>query len=225
MKKYTVGLLSLLIVCLIITGCWKTNKDAIKFKESYQALNGKENKIGKTHRKLRISKNNPFVYATAEEILEKIENNETFYVYFGDPLCPWCRSVIEKAIEVAKDEDIIKIYYVEAWDDEGNEILRSKYELKEGQLTQTIKGTDTYYKLLEKFDSLLSEYTITDENKEKIPTGEKRIYLPSFFYIEKGNAVKMTDGISKWQEDPMEKLTKAILEDEEEMFENFFEID
>ena len=34
-----------------------------------------------------------------KDILKRIDNKETFYVYFGDRLCPWCRSVIEKSIE------------------------------------------------------------------------------------------------------------------------------
>ena len=51
-----------------------------------------------------------------------IENKETFYVYFGDELCPWCRSVIEKFIEVAKKNDVKKVYYVKIWDDDHNEI-------------------------------------------------------------------------------------------------------
>lgn len=225
MKKNRLVIVLILLVGLFLTGCG-SNKDALKFKEEYEALNGKENTQGKEHRKIRISKKNPFIYTTAEEVVEKIENGDSFYVYFGDPLCPWCRSVLEKFISVANDEDILKVYYVKGWDDEGNEILRSRYTLNSsGELEKTVKGTDAYYKLLEHFDSLLGDYTVNNPDGEKVKTGEKRIFFPNFFYIERGKALKMTDGISKWQEDPREKLTKAILEDQEEMFENFFDED
>ena len=38
----------------------------------------------------------------------------------------------EKSIEVAKEKNIEKIYYIDIWDDDGNEILRDKYILHDG---------------------------------------------------------------------------------------------
>ena len=89
----------LLVSTFMLTGC---KNEGIKFKQNYESLNGKENKYGGTYRSVTIPENNPFVYTTATDIIEKIENNETFYVYFGDELCPWCRSVIEKASEIRR---------------------------------------------------------------------------------------------------------------------------
>ena len=147
------------------------------FKEDYEEVNGKENKAGKVHREITLSEYNKFVETTPEEIVKMIENNETFYVYFGSRLCPWCRSVIEKADEVSRLNDIEKIYYIDIWDDEGNEIFRDKYEVNENnELVKTIEGTEEYHFLLEKFDSFLRDYSVTNSNKESIPTGEKRIY-------------------------------------------------
>ena len=98
MKKTIFSLLVIGLIILSVTGCGKenieSNVDALKFKEEYEAINGVANSSGKEHRTLSISEDNPFVYVTGEEIVEKIENNETFYVYFGSPYCPWCRSVI-----------------------------------------------------------------------------------------------------------------------------------
>lgn len=214
----------LLIICLtllvFITGC--DNKKALEFKKEYESMNGVESKSGKAHRTVSINKNNPYEKVTAKDIVEKINNKETFYVYFGDKLCPWCRSVIEKSIEVAKNKKINKIYYVAIWNDEGEEILRDKYTLENNELKKIVEGTEEYYKLLDKFKDLLSDYTLTNENGEKIETGEKRIFAPNYIYVEKGVPKTLVSGISEKQTDSREELTTEILEDEEKIFNEFF---
>ena len=57
-----------------------------------------------------------FISYTAEEIAEKIEKKDSFIVYFGFAKCPWCRSVLETLIEVAKDQGLDTIYYVDVKD-------------------------------------------------------------------------------------------------------------
>jgi thiol-disulfide isomerase/thioredoxin len=205
-----------------LTGC-KNNKYALEFKEEYESINGVVNKNGKEHRAITIDEDNPYIKTTPEEIVKMINNKETFFLYVGDSLCPWCRSVLEKSIEVAKKYNVEKIYYIKIWDDEGNEILRDKYELKP-ILTKTIEGTDSYKFLLEKFDSVLSEYTLTDTEGHKITTEEKRIYAPNYFYIKNGEVVKMVEGISEKQTDSREELTDEILKDEEEQFISLFKL-
>lgn len=200
----------------------KTNEGALAFKEEYELLNGIENSSGKAHRTITISKDNPYEKVSQKEIVNKLNNNETFYLYIGDPLCPWCRSVLEKSIEVAKSKKVNKIYYIDIWDEEGNEILRDKYELKDGKPNKIVDGTETYKVLLKRFDSLLSDYTLTDEDGEKISVGEKRIYAPSFIYIKNGKAIKITEGISDKQTDSRGELTEEILKDEEKLFNEFF---
>ncbi len=217
-KKILVLCLSILLIC----GC--TSKSAVEFKNEYEALNGKENANGKVHREISINKNNPFEKITAQELVKKIENKETFYVYFGDELCPWCRSVIEKFIEVANKKNIDKVYYVKIWDKEGNEALRSKYQLNDkNEIEEVVKGTQEYNKLLEYFDSLLSDYTLTDKDGNKVSTNEKRIFAPNFIYVKDGKSIKLVDGISEKQKDSREELTKEILEDEEKAFNDFFD--
>ena len=209
-----------LITVLFITGC--SNEKALEFKKEYESMNGVEGKNGKVHRTVSIDENNPYEKVQAKDILDKINNKETFYVYFGDKLCPWCRSVIEKSIEVAKKKNIKKIYYVEIWNDEGEEILRDKYILENGSLNKTIEGLEEYTKLLEVFKDLLKDYTLTNEAGEKIETGEKRIYAPNYIYIEKGVPKTLITGISEKLTDSRGELTKEILEDEEKMFNEFF---
>lgn len=226
MKKI-ISLILILVVAITLTACnkEKSNKDALAFKEEYESLNGKKNKKGTEYRKIDIDDDNPYVKVSAEKIVEMINNKETFYLYVGDSICPWCRSVLEKSIEVARDNDIEKIYYIEIWDDEGNEILRDKYELKDGKINKVSNGTKAYKELLKKFDKVLSDYTLTSEDGEKIEVGEKRVYAPNYFYIENGKVKKMIEGISDSQTDPYEELTDEILDDEEEQFEDFFKSD
>lgn len=206
----------------LATGC--VSEDAKKFKNDYESVNGKENSSGKVHRTVSILEDNPYTYATAEDIVKKIENKETFYVYFGDKLCPWCRSVIEKSIKVAKENNIKTIYYVPIWDDEGNEILRDRLKVNDEGKIETVKeGTEAYKKLLELLDNVLSDYSLNDKDGKKVETKEKRIYAPNFIYVESGEAKKLIEGISEKQKDAREELSEEILQDEEEIFKSFFQ--
>ena len=219
MKNKLLILLSIFFL-LSLTAC--TNKDAISFKKDYESLNGTTNANGKEHRTVSIPKNNPIIISDAKEIVEKIENEETFYVYFGSELCPWCRSVIEKALEIANNNGIKEVYYVDIWDNDGNEILRDKYTLdNNGNPVKEIEGTEEYYKLLTYLGNVLEDYTYTQDDN-KLSFGEKRIYAPNFIYIAKGKAIRITTGISDKQTDSREELSKEILDDEMKLFDDFF---
>lgn len=223
MKK-KVFLILIVFIGLFVTGCSANNKDALKFKEEYEKINGdKTSYSDNKYRTLKIDKNNPYVYSSAKEILEKINNKETFYVYFGSSYCPWCRSVIEKSIESAQKNNIKKIYYVDIWNGFHNEILRDTYKLNDKNEAEKEKdGTKEYYKLLEKFDNLLEDYTLTTDDGEEVKVGEKRIFAPDFIYVENGVAKRITSATSENQKDADAKLTKEILKDEEKYFNNFF---
>ena len=129
MKKISVLFIALLLVCSV-SSCAKKNLDSKKFKEEYESFNDKKNDYFE-YRDLDLDVKNPFVYSTDVEIVEKVENDESFIVYFGDPECPWCRSVIEEAIKSANENDIDKIYYVRFWNGFHKEIIRDVYELDE----------------------------------------------------------------------------------------------
>lgn len=224
MKKKII-LSTIIILLLVMTACSKNNKDALNFKKDYESLNGQTTSNGKEHRKLNIPKNNPFVITDAATIVEKLANGETFYVYFGSKLCPWCRSVIEKAIEVANANEIDKIYYVDIWDDEGNEILRDKYVLDEDGKAILIKdGTEDYFKILDYFKAVLPDYTYAANKNggDKLDIKEKRIYVPLFVYVAKGTPARAVSGISDKQTKSREELTDEILADEEKIFDEFF---
>ncbi len=223
--KRNIFKISLIVVASIflLAGCTKNNKEAaLEFKKDYESLNGVVNSKGKEHRTVSIDKTNPFVKVTPEKLIERVENGETLFIYVGDKLCPWCRSVIEKAVEVANKNKIKEILYIPIWDDEGNEILRDKYIVNEnGVLEKTIEGTDSYRKMLTLFDDVLEEYTIT--NGDVITsTNEKRIYAPTFIYVKNKEALRMTTAISDKQKDSREELTEEMLKDEEQQLLDFF---
>ena len=223
MKKIMSIVLAAILFLILVISLSKNLNDGISFKMDYESLNGKTNSNGKKHRNISIDKNNKFVEITPKELVDKIDKKETFYVYFGSSLCPWCRSVIEKADEISRGNNITKIYYIDIWDEDGNEILRDKYELDENNKLKLIKEGSAYYeKLLISLDNVLSDYTLTDNNKNIIEVGEKRIYAPNFIYIKKGLAKKLVTGISKLQTDSREKLTSKIKKEEENIFQDFF---
>lgn len=220
--KHRVGLL-LLLIAFSLTAC--TNKEAINFKKNYESLNGITNQSGKEYRTVTINKNNPFVKSDAKEIIEKIVAGENFYVYFGSSLCPWCRSSIEKAVEVANNNGIDKVYYVDIWDEEGNEILRDKYTLDDsGNAVKIVDATDEYVTLLEYLSDILPDYTYAANKNggSKLDINEKRIYIPLFVYIANGKPIRSTSGLSDLQEKSRDELTPEILADEEKLFDDFF---
>ena len=202
----------------------KDNSSALEFKKEYEALNGKMARYNKPHRTLNIDEDNPYVKITPAEVIKKLENKEKFYLYVGDPLCPWCRSVIEQSIKSAKENAIDTIYYIDFWDDENNEILRDVYEYKDGEVVKTVEETKEYKKMLELCkDSLgLRNYTIEDDKGNEIEVNTKRFFGPTFLFIKEGKFEKYTDGISSKKKSTIEELSDEVLEDMEEIFNVFF---
>ena len=206
MKKKII--LSILIITLLVTGCFNkqenTQTDGYKFAEEYTSINGVEGKNGKKNRELTISDKNPFVYKTAEELVEAIDNKETFIVYFGFSTCPWCRSVLEQFIKVLDDKKINKVYYVDIYD------IRDVKELDADlKVITTKEGTKGYMELLKRLDNVLDDYTLTTDGG-KIDTGEKRIYAPNIVAVSKGKALQLETGISDDLTDPYGELTDDI---------------
>lgn len=204
--------IGILIGLLIFSGCSNNKleeKDSLKFKEEYEALNDKENdNNGKKYRSLEIDEDNPFVYKNADDIIEMMDDGETFVVYFGFASCPWCRSIIKSMIEACDELGITSIYYVDVLD------IRDTMVVNDDGVSVTKKtGTDGYYQLLEKMNSVLDDYVLSDKDGNEVSTGEKRIYAPSIVSVVDGEAVKATDGISESQTDGYMELTDEMIEE------------
>lgn len=196
----------LLLITTFIAGCGKSKTDGAKFMEEYTSINGEKTESGKTIRSLNITKNNPFVYQTAEDLVEKIEAKESFIVYFGFPKCPWCRSILEELIKVAKDKKVKTIYYVNVLD-----IRDTKTVEDDGTVTTAKEGTEAYMKLLEYLGDVLEDYSLTKDG-ESISAGEKRIYAPNIVAVHDGKPIQMETGISDELTDPYGELTTEIKE-------------
>mgnify|MGYP002853841427 FL=1 len=219
MKK-TLTIFILLLAVITLSACGKVDKssDAYQFKEEYESLNGQDNGNGNTIRTISIPENNPFVYKSSDEIVTMMENKESFVVYFGFAKCPWCRSMIEQLIRSASDNNVKTIYYVDVLE------IRDTYQLdEEGNLQKTNNGTEGYMSLIEKMGTVLSDYTLTNENKEKVEVGEKRIYAPNVVAVVNGKAEKMVEGISEKLEDPYAELTEEMKEDSYNSFKCLWE--
>lgn len=182
-----------------------TNKDAIKFKEEYENLNGKTNENSKKkYRTVKIDSKNKIVYSNAKEVLKMMEEKKSFVVYFGFDSCPWCRSVVENVSKISKelDEDI---YYVDVKE------IRDVYELDdENKPELTKEGDKNYLKLIKKLDSVLKEYTLTTDDDNEVKVGEKRIYAPNIVSIIDGSAKELTTGLSDKQTDGYMTLTDEM---------------
>lgn len=223
MKKRS-RILVLIVICMLaVTACSK--KSAIEFKKEYEDINGKTIRDDIKYRDLTISKDNPYVKVSIEDIKKKLEDKETFYLYVGDSLCPWCRSGIEKMIEVAKNEKIKTIYYVDFWDDDHNEILRDLYEVEEDKGKVTFKKTkdakEGYEELLNRVSDFVQDYTIMKDGTE-YNVGVKRIYGGDHFYFEKGECKRYVSLRSDKLRSANDELTDDVLKDQESKFTNFF---
>ena len=223
--KNRLFIIGLLILVLSLSGCTRIRKSGLDFEEEYESVNGVVIKDDLTYRVLDIRKDNPYVKVTPKEIVEKIENKESFYLYVGDTLCPWCRSGLEKMIDVAIEKGIKNIYYIDFWDDNHNEILRDLYEVSKVdnkyKVVKTKDATEEYTKILEAVSEFAQDYTIVKDDKT-YDVGEKRIFGGDHFYFEKGTCIRYvslrSDKLQKWYDE----LTDEVLLDQETKFKEFF---
>jgi len=118
MKKLLQYFTIILVILLIVTGCSNKNAkdtkktDNEKFKQEYEKLNSKSNSK-QSYIEVSISKNNPIIYQTPKEVIERINNNELFIVFFGNNKDNDSRTIIESLLSSAKEQGISKIYYVD----------------------------------------------------------------------------------------------------------------
>ena len=188
--------------------------DSKKFKNEYEAVNNTEAEEGIINRSVSISEDNPIKYVKASDIVSKIDNKESFVVYFGFDTCPWCRLIIETLLDRAKAHSINTIYYVDIKN------IRDVYSLNDkNEAVRTTEGTEGYYSLLEKLSNVLDDYEplkytetkkVKGKKKEvtvKVPINEKRIYAPNVVVVKNGVPTYMTTGISSDVVDPYKDPT------------------
>ena len=194
-------------------------KDSIKFKEEYEEYNGKE-VYGSKYQKLNLNPNNPIKYSDYEEILDVMEN-KTGIIYLGFPECPWCRTILPILFDVAKDNNINTIYYLNMKNE------RDSYVVEDGKLVyqldengKEIKGTEGYFKLLKALDKHLTDYTISFDGKT-YETGEKRIYAPTVIFVRNGKILGLHVSTIDSQENGFDKLNKQEKEELYNIYEDY----
>ena len=210
-----------LLICILMSvtcfACAKTSEDALRFKESYESLNGLKNKNNKEYRVVNIDKENPFVYATMEDIMERINNKESFVVYFGANWCPWCRSILPTFIEVMKENKIKTVYYVDVRpDNDEDKEIRNVYAINEnGEIYLKHEGSVAYQQFIKVAQEVLPDYSSGEvESLDGTEwSGEKRVGAPNFVVVKDGVPTYMTTAISSLQDDPYMELNDDIVND------------
>jgi len=203
----------------------KPRQAALNFKEEYEKVNGKTIKDDLKQRSLNIPDDNPYIEVSIDEIVNKINNKESFYLYVGDALCPWCRSGIEKMIEVAKKEGIKDIYYIQFWDDDHKELLRDVYDVEiKGKKVKYVKTQDAapgYDVLLDKVKDYVQNYTINKDGKT-YDVGVKRIYGGDHFKFVNGECSKYVSLRVDKLNNALDELTEDVLKQQDEIFTSLF---
>lgn len=204
------------IMFLVLTICgvyWFINKDnnvidvnVVNFKEEYESLNGQETKYGK-YLEINIDKNNVIKYSNYKEVFDVLEN-KSGVIYFGFPECPWCRNLAPVLVDAANETGIDKVYYLNNKED------RDIKSLDDNKKVITEKeGTDNYYKLVEKLDSVLGSYEGIDEDS-------KRLYFPTVIFVKDGKIVDShigtvdshTNGSQALTDEQKEELKKTLID-------------
>lgn len=139
----------------------------------------------------KVTEDNVFVYASAEEIIKVMENG-TGVVYLGFPECPWCQAYVVYLNEVAKEVGIEKIYYYNILEDRQN-------------------NTKDYQKMV----------SILEKKLEYDAEGNRRIYVPNVSFHVKGELIGNnletaydTKGFEKpedyWTDEEVKDLKKTL---------------
>lgn len=221
MKFFRVFLCAVVAIVLLCsfrffdTASESSMTDAERFQQEYTSQNGKLDDHFRVMRTLDIDQENPMLYSSFQDILQRLDRHESFYVYFGFSRCPWCRAFVIPMLTAAKDCDISQILYVDL------STGRDLYILKGNQPVQIDSGDPGYHELLQRFDTLLSSYTLTNTRAQEIPVGEKRLYAPTLIHVQNGDPIEIYTGSDKLL-DAYDTLSDEVLDDMLSSLRDFF---
>lgn len=191
-KKIIIIVLTIVVVIaalFILYFCLNNKNDNIKFKEEYEKLNLHDEYID-----VEIPKDNNVKYASFDDIMDVLDSG-TGIIYFGFPECPWCRNAVPVLLKSAKQNEVSNIYYYNA------KSIRDEKVLKDEKIVTTKKGTDEYYKLLDKLSDVIGTYQGLNDDSVK------RLYFPTAVFVMGGKIVGFHEGTVDSQKDPSKHLT------------------
>ena len=171
-KKYLIiiSIIVLLIGLVIVYFLNRKEKDGVRFQNEYSYL--------------EIDSNNPFIYKSAKDIEDLINEKNSFLVFFGYPNNDDVNTFLPKLIEFLKNNNVDLIYYVNI------EKIRNEV-IYNGKSIETVKiGTQGYYHLLDILDELLDDFYVLNSKGKKISAG-KRIEAPTLLVVKNGKPVKI----------------------------------
>lgn len=204
-KLIIILIILLLIVGGILSFYYINNKDAIKFKKSFESYNNQslkyDNKSGK-YLNVKVDYKNPIIYLSDDNLLKELKNDSKL-VLFGSAKDNNTRAIISTLFEVAKDNSVEKIYFYDISN------LEKKYASND---KNAIKIYEEITKLL---DSNLTDTFIDGPNK-----GKKRINLPTVIVVNKEKVVSFHSGTIESHKDYFKGLTKKEKDELYKTYEN-----
>jgi len=205
--------LAIVMALFMLAGCGQTGTaDARKFKQEYEALNGKTNDSGKSYATVTIDADNPIVYATGQQIIDTLTKGSGI-ILFSFPECPWCRGADPVFLEMCKAKGVKEVLYY------NNRDQRDAKELDaSGKVVTTKEGTEEYKQILVALGASASTYDGLND------PSIKRIYFPTVVFVSAGvvTGTFMTlDSI----DDPYQPLTQQqhdeLLKDYEDLYDAY----
>ena len=196
--------------------------DALAFKAEHEELNGLAHPDvpDAIMKDMYVQENNPFRYAQYDEIIELLEGG-TGIIYFGFPICPWCRNLVPVLTDAAIDFGVEDILYRNVLED------RNILNLEDGQIVEVRAGHPGYYQVLEILGNLAPEYRGLED--ESI----RRIFVPAVVFVKDGAVISYFQNLSTFQDrvnDEADEVTAwdSMNSDEiqelRQIFMNYFEI-
>ena len=140
-------------------------------------------------------------------------DTENAYIFFGYATCPYTRNAVKTLINVAKEENIDTIYYVDIQN------IRDEYKFNGSIVPELTKnGTDAYYEIVDLLKSRLSEYFVTDSSGNRYDTGVKRLNSPTFIAIKDREILGFHEGLVTSVND----IYKKIDDDQKAELKNYY---
>ena len=182
MKKYWKLILGVLVLICLVIGLVLifTNSEKVEDSELFAS------------EYTQVDEDNVFVYKSAKEIIQILENG-TGVVYLGFPECKWCQAYVPYLDEVAKENNIDKIYY---------------FNIREDRE----KNTADYKKIVE----LTNDFLLYNDE------GEKRVFVPDVYVVLDGEILSHNNETSMitedilpidyWTDEKLDNLKKTLKE-------------